>query len=54
MKRMIRAFLVDKCGATAIEYALICALVFMAIVAAVTLFADRSAIMYNKIAAQLK
>lgn len=47
MKGFIHRFHRDQGGATAIEYGLICALIFLVIVAAVTAFAARSTAMYE-------
>ncbi|MEN5147248.1 Flp family type IVb pilin [Brevundimonas diminuta] len=49
MKGFIYRFLRDEGGATAIEYGLICALIFLAIILAVTAFAAESSAMYNYI-----
>jgi pilus assembly protein Flp/PilA len=40
----------DESGATAVEYALIAGLIFLAIVGAVTNFTDEAAIMFGMIA----
>lgn len=40
-------------GSTAIEYGLICGLVFLAIVASVTNFASKTVNMYSNVAAKL-
>jgi pilus assembly protein Flp/PilA len=42
MTALTRRFLADETGATAIEYGLICGLIFLVIVSAVTLFSDRA------------
>lgn len=47
MTALIRRFLVDEDGATAIEYGLICGLIFLVILSAVTLFADQATAMYD-------
>lgn len=39
----------DDSGATAIEYGLICALIFLVIIAAVSAFANKSTAMYDYI-----
>ena len=49
MTALIRRCLADERGATAIEYALICGLIFLVIISAVTLFAERAADMFNHI-----
>ena len=54
MRTVFRRFFKDQSGATAIEYGLICSLVFLAIVGAIQLFASRSSDMYNNIAAKLQ
>jgi pilus assembly protein Flp/PilA len=53
-KNHLVKFLEDESGATAIEYGLICSLVFLAIVAALNNFATKSGVMYNNIAAAMK
>lgn len=45
----IRQFVLDEGGATAIEYALIAGLVFLAVVTAVTNYTIRANMMYNNI-----
>jgi pilus assembly protein Flp/PilA len=40
MKRFVRRLASDERGATAIEYGLICALIFLVIIGAVTLFGE--------------
>jgi pilus assembly protein Flp/PilA len=47
MTALIRRFLADERGATAIEYGLIVALIFLVIVTAVTLFSDRATAMFT-------
>ena len=47
------AFLKDESGATAIEYGLIVALIFLAITAAVNGFATESGAMYSEISSNL-
>jgi len=57
MRRAIafsRAYLQDTAGATAIEYSLIIALIFMAIVASVRSFTDETNIMYDEIASAVQ
>jgi len=49
VKGFICRFHRDQGGATAIEYGLICALIFLVIIAAVTAFAVRSNAMYDYI-----
>ena len=49
MKRFIR-FLRDEAGITALEYALIAALIAMVIVLAVTTVGDKAANLYNSVA----
>jgi pilus assembly protein Flp/PilA len=49
MRRFIGRFLRDDSGATAIEYGLICGLIFLAIVTAITAFTDATGVMYEKI-----
>lgn len=49
-----RRFLSDERGATAIEYAMIAGLLFLAIVAAVTNFATSVNVMYNNISGNMR
>lgn len=49
MKGFIHRFFRDEGGATAIEYGLICALIFLAIIMAVTAFAAQSNAMYTHV-----
>ena len=49
MRRFIGQFLRDDSGATAIEYGLICALIFLVIITAVSAFASKSTAMYDYI-----
>jgi len=49
MRGTLRRFRRDETGATAIEYGLIVALIFLAIVGGVTTFASNENIMYTKI-----
>ena len=49
MTTLIRRFLNNESGATAIEYALICGLIFLVIVSSVTLFASRVSGTFAKI-----
>jgi pilus assembly protein Flp/PilA len=46
-------FLRDEEGGTALEYGLICSLIFLAIVGAVTLVAARTTTMWSSIAAHI-
>jgi pilus assembly protein Flp/PilA len=50
---MVADFCNDESGSTAIEYSLIVALIFLAIVAAVTNFADSTSEMYDDISSNL-
>lgn len=52
-QRPIRALGEDEAGATAIEYALIASLIFLAILAAVTLFATNATNMWTSISNHL-
>ncbi len=52
-KRMIGGFLRDESGATAIEYGLIVALVFLAVVTSVNTFASNTNDMYSEIVSAL-
>ena len=47
MNRFLTRFLRDESGATAIEYGLLLAMMFLTILAAVTLFADNSTKKFN-------
>ncbi|MEN5170731.1 Flp family type IVb pilin [Brevundimonas pondensis] len=49
MRRFIGRLYRDDSGATAIEYGLICGLIFVGIVVAVTAFTDASGAMYERI-----
>lgn len=51
--KRLDGFLRDESGATAIEYGLIVALVFLAIITSVNTFADNSNQMYSEIASAL-
>ena len=53
MLRQLRALLRDSRGATAIEYGLICALIFLAIVGAVGFAASRTITMWNNVATKV-
>ncbi len=46
---MFKRFLADESGATAIEYALIAGLIFLAIVSAVHYYTDSTKAMYTRI-----
>ena len=48
MTHLIRRFLEDRSGATAIEYSLIGALVAVAIIGSVTAFADEGTRVFNR------
>lgn len=54
MRRLFGRFLKQESGATSIEYGLICALIFLAIVGAVTTFATSTGVMYAHISGNLK
>lgn len=51
MMTLIRRFVKDEGGATAIEYALIAGMIFLAIIGAVTLFANRAGQMFDRVSA---
>ncbi len=53
LKRTIGGFLRDDSGATAIEYGLIVALVFLAVITSVNTFADNTNDMYSEIVSAL-
>jgi pilus assembly protein Flp/PilA len=48
-----RSFLEDDEGGTAIEYALICSLIFLVIVSAVTLVAQKTTTMWTVISSHI-
>lgn len=50
----VARFASDEAGATAIEYSLIVALIFVAIIAAVNAFADSTNDMYSEISSTLE
>lgn len=52
-KRLLGGFLRDDSGATAIEYGLIVALVFLAVITSVNSFADKTNTMYSEITSAL-
>lgn len=54
MRHLIRTFLRDERGATAIEYGLICALVFLGIVASIYAFTDEMTVMYARISSAMQ
>lgn len=54
MVRLVSRFIADKDGATAIEYGLICGLIFLAIVAAITSYASATNSMYGNISSNMK
>jgi len=54
MKKIIQQFIENRSGATAIEYALICALVFLAIITAVQTYTNSANKMYEKISNTMK
>lgn len=54
MRAVIQKFIKNESGATAIEYALICGLVFLAIVAAVNTYTTNTNKMYDKISNTMK
>jgi pilus assembly protein Flp/PilA len=53
LNRLLRGFLRDDSGATAIEYGLIVALVFLAVITSVNTFADNTNEMYSEIVSAL-
>ncbi len=53
MQKRIGHFLIDQTGATAIEYGLIAALIFLVIVSAVNLLSSETTNMYNKISSNV-
>ena len=53
MKTLVRRFSGDESGATAIEYGLIVALIFLAILGAVTSYTESASDMYSDISSAL-
>lgn len=53
MTPLIRRFLADEGGATAIEYGLICGMIFLVIITAVTLFASRATDMFDYVSSTI-
>jgi len=53
LSRVLRSFAANASGATAIEYGLICSLIFLAIVSAISAVADGTVAMYNVISAAM-
>jgi pilus assembly protein Flp/PilA len=53
MRNQARRFLADESAATAIEYGLICACLFLVIVGAVGTFANNATSMFNKISSNI-
>ncbi|MDZ4868989.1 MAG: Flp family type IVb pilin [Alphaproteobacteria bacterium] len=53
LSRVLRSFAANESGATAIEYGLICSLIFLAIVSAISAVADGTVAMYNVISAAM-
>lgn len=51
--RIIRSILGDSKGATAVEYGLILALIFLAMVGAITAFADGTTSMWNNVSSEI-
>ena len=49
MTRLIRRFLKNDSGATSIEYGLICGMIFLVIVGAVSLFANKATGTFDKV-----
>ena len=54
MTRLLKRFVEDESGATAIEYALICMLVACAIIASVTVIGTKLQNTFNEVASNLK
>lgn len=53
VSRVLRSFAANESGATAIEYGLICSLIVLAILGAVTAFANGTTALYDLIAAAM-
>jgi pilus assembly protein Flp/PilA len=51
--RFLRSFATNESGATAIEYGLICSLIFLVIVGSVTAFANGTTAMFDLIEASM-
>jgi Flp pilus assembly pilin Flp len=51
--KTLKSFAKDEYGATAIEYALICSLMFLACVTAFTYYGDRMGLMYANLTSAL-
>ena len=47
--QMVKRFLTDESGATAIEYGLIAGMIFLAIVSSVHYYVEHTEAMYNKV-----
>jgi pilus assembly protein Flp/PilA len=54
ISKFARAFAKNESGATAIEYGLICSLIFVVIIASVTAVADSTVAMYELISAAMQ
>ena len=54
MIRLIKGFIDDESGATAIEYALICMLVACAIIVSITVIGTKLQNTFNEVASNLK
>jgi pilus assembly protein Flp/PilA len=54
MRKLLKAIASDISGATAVEYGLILAMVFLAMLAAVQSFGNTSIAMWNNIATKVK
>jgi pilus assembly protein Flp/PilA len=53
MSRILRSFAANESGATAIEYGLICSLIFLVIVSAISAVADGTVAMYAVISSAM-
>ncbi|MCA0422902.1 MAG: Flp family type IVb pilin [Proteobacteria bacterium] len=51
--QIFKRFLANERGATAIEYGLICALVFLAIVGSIQIFGSKTTAMYQEISSKM-
>ncbi|HLW90661.1 MAG TPA: Flp family type IVb pilin [Roseiarcus sp.] len=50
MRETLRTFAADQTGATAVEYALICASIFLVIITAMLAFGSNASNMFNNLA----
>ncbi len=53
LRQIFRKFLADECGATAIEYGLICALIVVAAISGMTRLSDANESTYDKLETEI-